>query len=135
MLEEIQPNPYQPRLEFNDEALMDLAQSIRENGLIQPITVRECEKLATALAVTTSYISRCSFAQISARSLINSTSSCNSLLALYLQKYGINLNDRQQKQFQRYADLLVEWNQKMNLTAITEENAVNEKCKQVLSAV
>lgn len=42
-LEEIQPNPYQPRLEFNDEALMDLAQSIRENGLIQPITVRECE--------------------------------------------------------------------------------------------
>ena len=43
MLEEIQPNPYQPRLEFNDEALMDLAQSIRENGLIQPITVRECE--------------------------------------------------------------------------------------------
>ena len=42
-IEEIQPNPYQPRLEFNDEALMELAQSIRENGLIQPITVRECE--------------------------------------------------------------------------------------------
>lgn len=41
-IEEIQPNPYQPRLEFNDDALMDLAQSIRENGLIQPITVREC---------------------------------------------------------------------------------------------
>lgn len=37
----IQPNPYQPRIEFGDEALMDLAQSIRENGLIQPITVRE----------------------------------------------------------------------------------------------
>lgn len=36
----VEPNPYQPRLEFNDEALMDLAQSIRENGLIQPITVR-----------------------------------------------------------------------------------------------
>ena len=47
--------------------------------------------------------------------------------ALYLQKYGINLNNRQQKQFQRYADLLVEWNQKMNLTAITEENAIYEK--------
>lgn len=39
----IEPNPYQPRLEFNKDALMDLAQSIRENGLIQPITVRECE--------------------------------------------------------------------------------------------
>lgn len=37
----IEPNPYQPRLEFDDEALMELAQSIRENGLIQPITVRE----------------------------------------------------------------------------------------------
>ena len=33
----IEPNPYQPRLEFDDDALMDLAQSIRENGLIQPI--------------------------------------------------------------------------------------------------
>ena len=32
----VEPNPYQPRLEFDDEALMDLAQSIRENGLIQP---------------------------------------------------------------------------------------------------
>lgn len=42
-IDEIQPNPYQPRLEFNDEALMDLAQSIRENGLIQPMSVRECE--------------------------------------------------------------------------------------------
>lgn len=39
-IDEIVPNPYQPRLEFNDDALMDLAQSIRENGLIQPITVR-----------------------------------------------------------------------------------------------
>ena len=35
------PNPYQPRTQFQDEALMELAQSIRENGLIQPITVRE----------------------------------------------------------------------------------------------
>lgn len=43
MIDLIEPNPYQPRLEFNDEALMDLAQSIRENGLIQPITVREVD--------------------------------------------------------------------------------------------
>ncbi len=40
-IEQIVPNPYQPRLEFNEEALFDLAQSIRENGLIQPISVRE----------------------------------------------------------------------------------------------
>ena len=39
-MELIAPNPYQPRIEFQDEALMDLAQSIRENGLIQPVTLR-----------------------------------------------------------------------------------------------
>lgn len=39
----IHPNPYQPRLEFEDTALLDLAQSIRENGLIQPITLRQVE--------------------------------------------------------------------------------------------
>lgn len=42
-IEKIVPNPYQPRLEFNQEALMDLAQSIRENGLIQPITLKQKE--------------------------------------------------------------------------------------------
>ncbi len=34
------PNPYQPRREFNAEALDELKKSILENGLIQPITVR-----------------------------------------------------------------------------------------------
>ena len=42
-IEQIHPNRHQPRLEFNEDALMELAQSIRENGLIQPITVREDE--------------------------------------------------------------------------------------------
>ena len=40
-IEKIIANPYQPRIEFNQESLMDLAQSIRENGLIQPITLKE----------------------------------------------------------------------------------------------
>ncbi len=39
-IEKIVPNPYQPRLEFNSDALFELSQSIRENGLLQPITVR-----------------------------------------------------------------------------------------------
>lgn len=47
--------------------------------------------------------------------------------ALYLQKNGIILNEHQQKQFELYAALLTEWNQKMNLTAIKEEDAVYEK--------
>ncbi|MCS6896229.1 MAG: ParB/RepB/Spo0J family partition protein [Bacteroidia bacterium] len=36
----IEPNPYQPRLEFSEEGLEELAESIRLHGLIQPITVR-----------------------------------------------------------------------------------------------
>lgn len=36
----IEPNPYQPRTEFNQEALDELAASIKLLGLIQPITVR-----------------------------------------------------------------------------------------------
>jgi ParB family chromosome partitioning protein len=39
-IERIRPNPYQPRQEFKDEALDELAASIEELGVIQPITVR-----------------------------------------------------------------------------------------------
>lgn len=39
-VENIRPNPYQPRQEFNDEALDELAASIQQLGIIQPITVR-----------------------------------------------------------------------------------------------
>lgn len=37
----IKPNPYQPRTEWNDEKLNSLSESIRENGIIQPIIVRK----------------------------------------------------------------------------------------------
>lgn len=37
---DISPNPYQPRIHFDQEKLEELAQSIRENGLIQPLIVR-----------------------------------------------------------------------------------------------
>ncbi|MXW14295.1 MAG: ParB/RepB/Spo0J family partition protein [Rhodothermaceae bacterium] len=36
----IKPNPFQPRQEFNEEALESLSQSIAQLGIIQPITVR-----------------------------------------------------------------------------------------------
>ncbi|MFN8699279.1 MAG: ParB/RepB/Spo0J family partition protein [Flavobacteriales bacterium] len=38
---QIEANPFQPRQDFNPDALIELAQSIRELGLIQPITVRK----------------------------------------------------------------------------------------------
>lgn len=41
-----------------------------------------------------------------------------------LADQGIQLTDRQKEQFQRYFQLLVEWNEKINLTAITEESEV-----------
>ena len=40
-IDEIKPNQYQPRSSFDKEAIDELALSIKENGLIQPITVRE----------------------------------------------------------------------------------------------
>ncbi len=39
-LADIRPNPYQPRKEFRPEELADLENSLRVNGLLQPITVR-----------------------------------------------------------------------------------------------
>ena len=42
-INEIQPSRYQPRLEFDEEAIKELSESIKENGLIQPITVRDID--------------------------------------------------------------------------------------------
>lgn len=42
-LDSIEANPYQPRSYFNDETLRELASSIKELGVIQPITVRKLE--------------------------------------------------------------------------------------------
>jgi len=40
-LKEIRPNPYQPRKSFDEEALAELSESIKNDGLIQPIVVTE----------------------------------------------------------------------------------------------
>lgn len=40
---QIQPNPYQPRKQFDYDALEGLAESIRQNGILQPLTVRRSE--------------------------------------------------------------------------------------------
>ena len=42
-LAEIERNPDQPRYDFNEEALAELAQSIKTHGIIQPLTVRYIE--------------------------------------------------------------------------------------------
>ena len=40
-LDLIETNPFQPRTEFEESALTELVNSIREHGIIQPVTVRE----------------------------------------------------------------------------------------------
>ena len=40
-IEDIQINPFQPRTEFDEEKLFELSESIKELGIIQPITVRK----------------------------------------------------------------------------------------------
>ncbi|MBI2640815.1 MAG: ParB/RepB/Spo0J family partition protein [Candidatus Sungbacteria bacterium] len=42
-VEKIEPNPFQPRREFVESALKDLANSIREHGVLQPILVTKRE--------------------------------------------------------------------------------------------
>jgi len=43
-IENIEVNPFQPRSDFNQEALQELAESIKVQGIIQPITVRQLNK-------------------------------------------------------------------------------------------
>ena len=42
-IDKIKPNPDQPRVDFDDEAMQELATSIRKVGVIQPVTLRELE--------------------------------------------------------------------------------------------
>ena len=42
-IQKLEPNPHQPRHDFDEEALAELADSIAQHGLIQPITVRPVE--------------------------------------------------------------------------------------------
>ena len=43
-INELRPNPYQPRKVFNDEALEELSNSIKEHGVFQPIIVKKSIK-------------------------------------------------------------------------------------------
>ena len=38
--DELSPNPVQPRTEFDDDSLSELAESIRSYGILNPLTVR-----------------------------------------------------------------------------------------------
>ena len=40
-VEQVRPNPHQPRTSFPDPDLRQLSDSIRQNGILQPLTVRQ----------------------------------------------------------------------------------------------
>ena len=50
LLSKIKPNPNQPRKNFEDKSLKQLAQSIDEKGLISPITVKKVDNKYTIVA-------------------------------------------------------------------------------------
>jgi ParB family chromosome partitioning protein len=39
----VSPNPFQPRIEFNDATIIELSDSIRQYGILQPLTVTQVE--------------------------------------------------------------------------------------------
>ena len=43
-IDELRPNPYQPRTVFDEKSLRELADSIKENGVFQPIIVKKSIK-------------------------------------------------------------------------------------------
>lgn len=40
-ISQIETNPFQPRTNFEDDALKELSDSIKQHGIIQPVTVRK----------------------------------------------------------------------------------------------
>ena len=43
-IEELTPNPFQPRTSFKDEKIEELASSIKEKGVLQPLIVRKANE-------------------------------------------------------------------------------------------
>jgi ParB family chromosome partitioning protein len=54
-LNKIDVNPYQPRIEFNQEKLEALADSIRQYGVLQPIVVSRKEEYSEEFGIRTRY--------------------------------------------------------------------------------
>ena len=54
-LDKIKPNPFQPRREFDEARLRDLADSIRQYGVLQPLTVSRVEITTEDGGMTTEY--------------------------------------------------------------------------------
>jgi ParB family chromosome partitioning protein len=54
-VDKVMPNPFQPRREFEEGPLKDLAESIRQYGVLQPLTVSRVEKITEDGGLLTQY--------------------------------------------------------------------------------
>lgn len=54
-VDKISPNPYQPRHEFNENKLKDLAESIRQYGVLQPLVATRSEKVHEDGSISAEY--------------------------------------------------------------------------------
>ena len=50
-LNQLRANPYQPRKTFDEESIKELAESIRQHGVIQPIIVRSVLNVITSYSI------------------------------------------------------------------------------------
>ncbi len=100
---DIIPNRNQPRLEFDEEAIRYLADSIAENGLIQPIVVREKDSKYEIIAGERRYRAYC-----------------------YLERETIPAIIEDKDDFESANLALVENTQRQNLNAIEEALAIHK---------
>ena len=56
-IERIEPNPQNPRMAFNEEALQEMAASIREHGVLQPVLVRPSKNVGSSPSTLRSRLS------------------------------------------------------------------------------
>ena len=64
-VDKILPNPFQPRKNFDDESLDEMAQSIKEYGVLQPITVRKVSPTLYELIAGERRLRACKYAGLS----------------------------------------------------------------------
>ena len=116
-VEKIKPNPYQPRKEFNQEALNALAESIRQYGVLQPLVVTRQERSKSDGGIAVEYeliagerrLRAAKIAGVAQVPVVIRTGEDNNLMKLELaiienlQREDLNPVDRA-KAFQRFVD-------------------------------
>ena len=120
-VDEIDPNPAQPRVNFDEDALRSLSESIRQNGVLQPITVRKNFKGHFELIAGERRLRAARLAGLKRiPSIVMETAEHDSaILALMenLQREDLNYFE----QASALASALIEWN-------VTQEEAAERLC-------